>query len=631
MTSPTEQLAIQLVVQGQQQASAALGQASSSLGRFQSAAAKANKAATGIIAGVAAIAYQAGDAASEVQQAMGGIESVFGSAAGTVEQWARSAASSVGLATDEYANAAAKFGAQFKNMGLSQDEMLKGTEQMIGLGADLAATFGGSTQEAVDALSAAFRGEADSAERYGLNLSAASVQAELARKGQAKLTGTALAQARAQAIMSLATKQAGGSIGQFAREADTASGAEQRRAAATRNTSAALGAVLLPIMQKGSEYAARFAQVLSDNAGTTKIVAAAVLGAAVAVKVLNAAINASPLARIVTVLAAIAGGLVLLYQRSETFRAVVNTVWSSVRDAALAAWRIIGAIIGQVVAVARDLWQRFGSTLTLLWGGIKAAVQAAWNIIGGIIRAVAALVTGNWKAFGDALGQLWAGIKAAAAAAWQLIGAAITAVVEVVRLAWDGLVGLLGAIWSGIKAAAGTAWEAIGGVITAVVTVVTDAWNAVVEFFAGLWRGISSTAGTIWDGIGEAITSVIETIRDAWNGLLSFFSGLFQSIKDIVQGAWDWIMDKVRGIKNAILDSANLIGNSNIGIQMPGQGSGPGGGGSSLVPMPVRYRGGNVTFNITGSADPGATARRVMELLRAEDRRQHGIVLGGTP
>ena len=71
------------------------------------------------------------------------------------------------------------------------------TGEMIQLGADLAAQFGGSSADAVAALSSALRGEADPAEKYGLALSQTAINAELMAKGQSKLTGKQLTAAKA--------------------------------------------------------------------------------------------------------------------------------------------------------------------------------------------------------------------------------------------------------------------------------------------------------------------------------------------------------------------------------------------------------------------------------------------------
>ena len=70
----------------------------------------------------------------------------------------------------------------------------------------------------------------------------------MAADGTDKLTGEAKTAAQAQTVLALATEQAAGANGQFAREADTAEGAAQRSAAQYENAKAAIGQGLLPVM-----------------------------------------------------------------------------------------------------------------------------------------------------------------------------------------------------------------------------------------------------------------------------------------------------------------------------------------------------------------------------------------------
>ena len=197
--------------------------------------------ATAVLGGIAALGAGAVSAASDLEQVAGGTEAVFGDSAKQIEAWASTAAKSVGLSSAEYQTFAAQIGAQLKNAGVPMDEIAGKTDEMIRLGADLAATYGGSTADAVGALGSAMRGEADPAERYGLALGGTAIQAELAAKGQENLEGAAGSAAKAQAIMEKVTRDAGGAIGQYARESDTVAGRQQELGASIQDTSAALG------------------------------------------------------------------------------------------------------------------------------------------------------------------------------------------------------------------------------------------------------------------------------------------------------------------------------------------------------------------------------------------------------
>lgn len=194
-------------------------------------------------------------AASSLEQAVGGTEAVFGDASGAIDDFAQHSADSVGLSERAFREATTLIGGQLKRMtgdiGFASDASI----QLVEVGADLAATYGGTTKEAVDAFAAALRGEADPAERFNLNLKVSEVNAKAVELGLAATTSEVDENARAQALLALVMEQSADAQGQFARESDTHAGAQQRFAASVEDAQAAFGEKLLPVLAAGTELA----------------------------------------------------------------------------------------------------------------------------------------------------------------------------------------------------------------------------------------------------------------------------------------------------------------------------------------------------------------------------------------
>src|SRR5262245_46510743 len=260
----------------------------------------------------------AADAASDVEQAFGGLESVFGDQADAAKNLARSASTDVGLATADYANLATILASQLKGMGTAADELLPKTDQLIDLGADLAATYGGTTADAVAAVSSLLRGERDPIERYGVAIKQADINARLAAEGLDKLTGPALTQAQAQATLAILTEQTADAQGGFARETDTAAHAQQVANAQWTNAQAALGEALLPAVVAVSTAIGALAGFMTQNKDVTLALivvvgafAAAILAANAAIKVYRALLIAQQAATVAVSIAQRALNLVL--------------------------------------------------------------------------------------------------------------------------------------------------------------------------------------------------------------------------------------------------------------------------------------------------------------------------------
>lgn len=412
MASRTATLTVKVLVDAAQ-AAAGTSEAVSGFDKLQGSVSKLTPLAMGAAVGLAAAGKVVTDSASRQQQAMGAVDSVFQDNASTIKAWADTAATAVGLSKAEYGEFASVLGAQFNNLGVSAEQASGNTNDLITLGADLAATFGGTTTDAVSALSSALRGEADPAERYGLALNQTQINAYLAAKGLDGLTGEALTAAKAQAVVDLATQQAGGALGQFARETDTAAGSQQIANAKWEDAKAALGEGLLPALTNVTTTLGGMAQWVGENSGLVMTLAGVIGGLAAGVLALNvglkiyqattlaisaatkvwtgiqAAFNlvmaANPVALIVIAVIALVAAIILAYQKCEWFRDAVDAIAAAIASAWTATWNAIKTAVSAVVDWITQRWNQFKAG----WDTLTAALGAGWAKVWGGIKSVA--------------------------------------------------------------------------------------------------------------------------------------------------------------------------------------------------------------------------------------------------
>ena len=126
-------------------------------------------------------------AAGGLEQSIGAINSVFKSGAGGMLEWSSGAATAVGLTRNEFNELGTLIGSQLKNAGVAMSDLGPKTNELIGLGADLSSMFGGTSREAVEALSSALKGERDPIEKYGVSLKQASSDSKAAELGNEKV------------------------------------------------------------------------------------------------------------------------------------------------------------------------------------------------------------------------------------------------------------------------------------------------------------------------------------------------------------------------------------------------------------------------------------------------------------
>ncbi|MEX0158222.1 MULTISPECIES: hypothetical protein [unclassified Microbacterium] len=350
MAGKSAVLAIRIIADGKQ-AGREFAETNKQVAAFDDGMGKAAGGAAILAAGIGVLAYQAGQSASNLQQATGAIESVYGTHANEVKKMADAAAENVGLAESQYMELSSVIGSQLKNMGVPMNDLAGQTDDLVSLGADLAATFGGSTSDAVSALASLLRGERDPIERFGVSIKQADVNAQLAAMGMADLEGEAAKSAETQAVLALLTKQTADVTGQFARETDTAAGSQQIANAQYENAMAVLGERLLPIMAQfstmladvalwvaeNSELVTALAVVLGTFAGAILIANGAISAyrtiAAIATAAQiawNVAMSANPLGLIILAIAAVVAAIVFLITNWEEVGRIAGEVWDNI-------------------------------------------------------------------------------------------------------------------------------------------------------------------------------------------------------------------------------------------------------------------------------------------------------------
>lgn len=206
--------------------------------------------ATGFAAAAVAGMVSLVNAASELEQSVGGTNAIFGEFEGTVSSFARGAAEAAGLSEEAARRLTSQIGGLLQGFGFTQQEAAETSVVLAQLGADLAATFGGNPEEAVQALGAALRGEFDPLERFGVSLNVTQANLKAVELGLATNKDSVDLNARAQASLALIMERSAQAQGQFGREVNTTSGQLERARAELTNTAASIGATLQPTINE---------------------------------------------------------------------------------------------------------------------------------------------------------------------------------------------------------------------------------------------------------------------------------------------------------------------------------------------------------------------------------------------
>jgi hypothetical protein len=142
----------------------------------------------------------------------------------------------------------------------------------------------------------------------------------------------------------------------------------------------------------------------------------ATLAQAAATKVLNAAMRANPIGLVITAVLLLIGGFILLYKRSETFRALIKKIGEVGKAALQGVMTAAGWVVTKVTAIVSWLGR------LIFPGGLKTAINSTK----------------------DAAGQLWGKVKSVVDWLGKLIfPGGFKDAVEVVKNGFDSILGLI--------------------------------------------------------------------------------------------------------------------------------------------------------------------------------------------
>jgi phage-related protein len=583
-------------------ASNGIDQATTKFGKFEAGVGRLAAPAAAVLGGIAALGVAALGAASDLEQAAGSVEAVFGASANQIKEWASTASTSVGLSSAEYQQFAARVGGQLKNLGVPMDQVAGKTDEMIRLGADLAATYGGTTAEAVAALGSAFRGEADPAERYNLMLNQTTINAELAARGLDGLTGANLTAAKAQVVMELATKQSADALGQFEAQGNTLAVQQQQMSAATQDLAAAFGTALLPIVTPLVAALAGMVRWLTANRAAVMPVIGVVAALAAGILALNVALAAGR---------AVAG----------IYAAVQATIAAVSYGTAGATYALTGATIAQRVAqIAAIVVMKAITAAQWLW---NAAMSA--NPIGIIILAVAALVAAfiwlwnNVEGFRNFFIGIWAGIQAA-----------VGAVVTWFRSAWDAVSKFFKQVWQVAVFLVIAYFQIYINVISAIINAVRAVVGAVAKFFSDAWKNATKFVTDVIRNLQSVFISVFNAIMGPIRAVIGFFNQIVGAIQNVISWLGRIKIPDVFGAIGNFFGGGQSVVSASVGFAAAATGV-PVVSGRALTAVSPRAlngvgSGGGTVININGGLDSADTiARRVRQVLESRDRRESGV------
>lgn len=516
---------------------------------------------------------QAIAAGSDLSESTNKMQQIFGDATGAIEQFAARGAKALGMTELQARNAASTFGVFGKSAGLAGPELTGFSADMTQLAVDMASFNNTSPEEAIQALGAGLRGEAEPLRRFGVLLDDATMRQEALRMGLIKSTKEALTpQQKILASHALIMRQTSDAQGDFARTSEGFANQQRIAAAQWDDLKAKIGTAFLPVLEGAMGFLTSTAiPAISDL--VTKLSEG---GSWLDQFTAGWQSAGGEVEKITDPIGKLAQGLKYLYDGfTGTDNGYSGSPWLD------RLWDIgnqLRGVFEELQVGAQGVWTK---------------LQGMWVVVEPILKQVVDQIMGEWAKLGPTVDYIFTNVKDIVGSMMTVIQSIIERVTGAIKIVWD--------VWGdGILAQIGIFATAFGRVFKGISDVVSGIWKTLAGLLTGDMQaakdGVLKILGGFGGILGGLFDGVVRTIGNVWSG-----------IKNAFAGPVNWVLNNVI---NPLIDQINSIGSSfgvNLGLKRVAPmaqngkptGNGKGGGarpalaGGGILPGYVSYHRGD--------------------------------------
>ena len=450
--------------------------------------------------------------ASNLQESVNAVNVTFGESADGILSLSENAAKAVGLSKSEFNGLAVQFSNFATTVAGDGGDVTATMQELTGRAADFASVMNMDVADAATLFQSGLAGETEPLRRYGIDVSAAAVQAHALATGIHDGTGEMTEAQKVQARYSLIMEQTNKTAGDFANTSDSLANRQRILSADLEDTRAKIGEALTPAMENllgvvqekllpkledfgnwlnedGVPALEDFAEWLEENSDTVETLA----------KIVGGAVVAFTAYKVTVALATAALALHNAITRSVTVAKALFTAAVSSNTVAVIANRVAFVASNAIYAAKVGI---LGAVTVAQWA-LNAAMLA--NPIGLVVIAIAALI--------GALFALYKNnetVRNAIDKAWRVIRDTVKVVLD----------------WLGEN--------------------IPKAWNAVKDTITGVMDGVKEGVGNALDRVKELFSGAVDAIGKIWEKVTDV-------VKAPIRAMFEWInSNMIRPINNVL-------------------------------------------------------------------------------
>lgn len=462
-------------------------------GGLQKVGATMSAVGAGITAGVGKIIGTSKEWGAEVAQQ----EFLYKNLDGSIQKFISTGAKQaqlLGMTEQQYENNATALSNTLNLLGMSDKTISSNGEKWMNLCADMGAFADVPIDVALGDMKSALVGNFEALDKYGMNLSVATIDQGEYAKSLGKTWKTMSNAEKAQAIMSEAMKQAGNYTGLAKQEANDFGMKWNLCKQKMMEGAAAIGEKLLPVLAPLVEKIGNAAQKVADWA------------------------NEHP--KLTQTILLVVGAIGVLMVTAGPLLIFIGTLMTVIPAIMALGAPVIGIIAGVTLGITALI--AIGVALVANWDIIKAKASEIWSniktTIGNAVNAVKTKVVSIWNSIKNTTVSVFNGVKSVASSVWNGIKTVITNVVNTIKSKvtsiWNAIKSVTSSVFNGIKSITSSVWNGVKSTVSNIV-------NGIKSSVSNAFNAVKSTATRVWNGVKSAITNPINAAKSAVSRAMS--------------------------------------------------------------------------------------------------------------
>lgn len=529
--------------------------------------------------------------AGDLEQNMGGSEAVFKDCAGKMQDTAKTAFSNMGLSASDFLGTANKMGALFQGAGFSIQESSELSASAMQRAADVASIMGISTEDAMEAVAGAAKGNFTMMDNLGVAMNDTAIQNYALSKGINKTTAEMTQQEKIGLAMEMFMDKTAYAAGNYAKENETLAGSLGTAKSALSNFLSGAGTVD-DVVSSFSNAANVIVKNLNDLVpklvnGITSLVKQIVpllppllqslLPGIIegAVQLINGLVAAIPMiiTALLDALPAIIDGIMQIFnalvaalpQIMQVLCDALPTLIPQIINALITMLLTLMQFLPQIIQpIIDNLPEIIISIVTALMDNLPALIEGCIQLVIGIVQAIPQIILALIEALPTVISSIVEGLFQALPA---LIMGIIQLIGEIGKAIWEilkGFVTSLGQFFSGLWESIKTIFQPVidffGNLFSGAWEAIKNVWSAVTGFFSGIWDGISKAFAGVGDFFKNMFSGAWDGIKNVWNAVTGFFSNIWKGISNTFSGVGDFFKNIFQGAYNGITGIFSKIG-----------------------------------------------------------------------